>query len=102
AIVEVEVRPYGVMRDAVSQLPQAGDRALLLGRREVVEHRARHQEPRRPCVRLRLELGDGERPVEGEIDVVAEDQVAVRRRTVEAGEAVAAALRRTKQVPVVR
>ena len=50
--------------------------ALALGRVEVVEDRPRHQEPRRPRAGVRLDLGERDRRVEGEVDVVAQDEVA--------------------------
>ena len=76
ARVEIDIRPHGMMRDPVAQRPQPLDRLLALRRREVVEDRARHQEPRRPRPLLRLDLGDRERTVQRQVDVVAQDQVA--------------------------
>ena len=102
AVVEVDVRIDRVVRDAVAELAQARDRALALARAEVVEDRARHQEPRRPRALLRLDLGHRQRAVEREVDVVAQDQVARLRRAVEARPAVAAGLRRLQQLAVVR
>ena len=76
AVVEVDVRIDRVVRDPVAELAQARDRALALARGEVVEDRARHQEPRRPGALRRLDLGHRQRAVEREVDVVAQDQVA--------------------------
>jgi len=102
ARVEVGVREDRVMRDAVPELAQSRDRTLALGGSEVVEDRARHQEPRRPRIFLGLRFGDGECRRERQVDVVTEDQIARFRCTVEPGPPVAARLPRAQQFAVVR
>ena len=101
ALVEVDARVDGVQADAVAELAQPRERPLALVRAEVVEDRARHQEIGRLRAGVGLDLGQPQRGVEREIDVVAEDQVALARRALEEREPVAARLRRLEQLAVV-
>jgi len=72
AVVELEPRVDGVEPDAVPELAQARERLLALERAEVVEDASRHQEVSRLGAGLGLELGEPERRLEREVDVVAE------------------------------
>ena len=100
-LVGRRVRVHGVQADAVTELTQPRERVLALGRVEVVEDRLRHQEVRRAGAGVRLELRHAERRVEREIDVVAEDQVAVGGLALEEPEAIAARRGRLQQLGVV-
>jgi hypothetical protein len=102
ALVEVDVGPDRVVRDPAAERAEPLDRPVAFPRREVVEDRPRHQAPRRPHARLRLDLGDANGRDEGEVDVVADDQVAWLRRPVEPHDPVAARLRGLEQLAVVR
>jgi hypothetical protein len=102
AVVEVEPRIDGMEPDAVAELAQPLERSLALVRGEVVEDRAGHQEVRRPRARLGLELAHAQCSVEREVDVVAEDQVAVLPRALEEGEPVPTFFRGLEQLGVVR
>ena len=88
----VDRREDGVVADRVPELAQPCDRALARGRGEVVEDAPRHQEVRRARAGRRLELGQLERGLEREIDVVAQEEVAGPGLVVEEREAVAARL----------
>ena len=101
AFVEVEPRVHGVQPNAVPELSEARERTLALGGSQVVEDAAGHQEVGRRSVGLRLELGERERRVEREVDIMAQEQVARGRLAVEESESVAAGLRRVEQFPIV-
>ena len=73
ALVAWRVRVDGVLGDAMPELAQPLDRSDALARVEVVEHRLRHQEVRRRCAGVALELGHPHGGVEREVDVVAQD-----------------------------
>ena len=75
----VDVRPDGMQADAVPELAQPRDRALALVRGEVVEDPPSSGSRSRRAA-LGLELGHPQRRVEREVDVVAEEEVARRRR----------------------
>ena len=100
-LVELRARVDGVEADPMAELPQPLERSLALVRGEVVEDRLGHQEVGRARPRLGLELGEPERRVQREVDVVAQDHVPVRRRALEEREPVAARLRGVEQLAVV-
>ena len=84
------VRIDGVEADPVPEVAQAGDRRNALRRRQVVEDGLRHQEVGRLRAGVCLDLGHPQRRVEREIDVVPEEEIAVRGLFAEGREAVAA------------
>jgi hypothetical protein len=76
--------------DGVAEVAQLVERRGAEGRLEVVEDALRHQEVRRLCTALVLELRELEGGLEREVDVVAEKEVAATWLAVEARKAVAA------------
>ena len=56
ALVVRRVGIHGMERNAVAELAEARDRRVPLARIEVVEHRLRHQEVRRTCAGVVLDL----------------------------------------------
>src|SRR5262249_51697060 len=98
ALVEVDVRMHGVQPDAMAELTQPRQRRLALGRGEVVEDAARHQEVRRRDVALGLELGHAHGGVEHEVHVVPQEDLAGLWFVVEVHEAIRA--RRVKHARV--
>src|SRR5262249_27307999 len=101
AVVEVELRVDGVQSDAMPELTEARDRTLAFRGSEVVEDAARHQEVGRRGTGLRLELGEPERRVEREVDVVTKQEIARGWFAVEESECVVAGLCRVEQLAVV-
>ncbi len=83
AVVLLGARPDGMQAHSVSQLAEPVDRPHPFRRREVVEDALRHQEVGRRSLDGGLQLGETQRGVECEVDVVAEEQVAVLRQAVE-------------------
>ena len=101
AVVQVEMRPDGVVGDPPAERAEALDRPVAFLRVQVVEDRTGHQAPRRPDARVVLDLGQPDRGGEREVDVVPDEQVARLRRPVEPGEAIPARLGGLEQLAVV-
>ena len=90
ALVEVGTRPEGMEPDAVPELAQPLECTFARGRGEVVELAARHQEVGGRRAALGLELGDLERSVQREVDIVPQQDVPRLGRPIEEGEAIPA------------